>query len=172
MQWVGMSSSLWDDPAVLRAGRDAELLLCRSMQYAAATESDGFIAREALPRLWPSRSGPVVAALVHEGLWLEVGRGWQLGELAMKHYTLKAAVDAEREAGRKRQRDYRKRHAVTNARSNAVTSGEVTEERTPPLRGGRTRGPARVRCIHHGVELDAKGVCRSCEADKLAGGTK
>lgn len=168
MQWVGMATSMWNDPAVLRAGVAAETLLYRSMQYAADVESDGLIAQEALPRLWPTRPNMAAAALVREGLWLVVDGGWQLGELPMRHYTLKATIEAERESGRRRQREYQKRQR--DRRSNAVSDGVVTQERTPPLRGGRTRGPARVRCIHHSVELDDNGVCRSCAADRLEAG--
>lgn len=169
MLWVGMATAMHDDPAVLRAGEAAELLLYRSMQYAAATESDGLIAREALPRLCPTRGAARAAALVREGLWLEDPQGWRLGELPMRHYVLKESVDAAREAGRRRQREFRERNGRRNGMRNAVTDGEVTQERTPPLRGGRARG-TRPRCITHNVDLDTAGVCRSCAADNIAAG--
>ena len=122
MDWVKLTTNSWLAAAMVRAGEQAEVLWVRAKAYCGAEENGGFVPRELLPRLAPLRGPARARALVREGLWTVVDGGWQFADWDQ---VTREQLDANREAGRRRQADYRARHAV----SDGVTNAGVTEER-------------------------------------------
>ena len=76
--FVPLSMNYMRDPAIRKAGPDAELLFIRSLAYCKSAQHDGEVPEYDLPvvgvglKNLPQR----VAALVREGLWLETDGGW------------------------------------------------------------------------------------------------
>ena len=66
--YVPLSASLEDDPRVLRAGDDAELVLYRALQLAKRIETDGVIDRAQLLRRCPQRLNPKQREAIVEAL--------------------------------------------------------------------------------------------------------
>lgn len=126
MDWVKLDSTYYLDVAIVRAGEAAEVLFVRAMAYCGDQENGGLVEREILPRLCPTRGRARAAALVREGLWEVVPEGWRFASWG-KHQMSREQMAAMREGGRARQARHRaqKRHAV----SNAVTNALVTEQR-------------------------------------------
>lgn len=79
--WVRFDTSLPDNPKILalcalKDGRGAAFVYCCGLAYAGKHSTDGFIPREALPRL---HGRPADAdKLVDVGLWAEQLGGWDI----------------------------------------------------------------------------------------------
>lgn len=76
--YVPLDANYARDPRIRRAGPDAELLYLRSLAYAKAGETDGFVHDYDLEvvAVGLSRVGQRVAALVREKAWEEREGGW------------------------------------------------------------------------------------------------
>lgn len=122
MDWVKLSSSYYNDPAIMRAGEAAEVLFTRALGYCGEQETEGFVPAEALQRLTPTKATARAEALVREGLWDAVPGGWQFVAW-QKHQTSADKLAAAREANRRRQAAHRARR---NPHRNGVTNASVT----------------------------------------------
>lgn len=142
MDWVKLSTTYYNDPAIMRAGEAAEVLFTRALGYCGEQETEGFVPTEMLLRLTPSKAPARAAALVREGLWAEVPGGWQFIAW-QKHQTSTDQLAASRESNRRRQAAHRARH---NPRRNAVTNALVTptevEEELEAAAAARDTEPA------------------------------
>lgn len=125
MEWVKLSTNYYLDPAIMRAGEAAEVLFTRALAYVGDHETDGFVPKEALPRLTPLRGASRARSLVREGLWEVAPGGWRFVNW-MKHQRTKDQMASTRENGRQRQAKHRARNAGSNGVRNAVTNGGVT----------------------------------------------
>jgi hypothetical protein len=113
--YVPLDVNYADDPAIVEAGPDAELLYVRSLALAKRLEDDGVIHRGHLRRL--AADLPAVAAgvtadtiadrLVATGLWATHADGWRIA--AWLDWNASAAeIDARRTADRERKTAWRK----------------------------------------------------------------
>lgn len=144
MEWVKLDSSYYLDAAVMRAGDQAELLFVRAMAYCGNQENGGVVPTEALPRLMPTRGRQAAAALVREGLWVEIPQGWAFVSWE-RHQASRPQLEQKRAAGRERQARWRAnrtsngvRNGVTHA---SVTGTEVEEEVDTAAAAADTREP-------------------------------
>jgi hypothetical protein len=106
MEWGKLYASLTDDPRVQAAEADgcAGWLLIESMCYCTSAESDGFIPFTQVDRFGGStRLKRKVNALVREGLWIPVERGYLLDpEIWSEERNLSDQAEKKREADRRR----------------------------------------------------------------------
>lgn len=100
-QFVPLDIHYLRDPRIRRAGPNAELLYIRSLVHAKGADTDGFVADFDLGivAVGMRDSAHRVAALVREGLWIEVDGGWRIRSWAKWNKT-KAQVRAEKEVQR------------------------------------------------------------------------
>lgn len=134
MTWFKVDDNLSFHPKALEAGNAALGLWVRAGSWSGANLTNGFIPRAIARQLGTKTNA---TRLVNAGLWHEVDGGYSFHEWDQRQPT-KDDVEAEREANRKRQADYRKRkrqaksqtdeetqdrHGVTHPGSNGVTSG-------------------------------------------------
>lgn len=78
--YVPLDANYLRDPAVRRAGPDAELLYVRGLAHAKSGDTDGVILACDLPVIAVGLRGVPrrVDALVREGLWLPLDDGWAI----------------------------------------------------------------------------------------------
>lgn len=78
-EFVPLDLNMPRDPAIRRAGPDAELLYIRGLIYLKQIESDGFIPEYDLPVVGVGlkRVEASATALEREGLWLKRPGGWE-----------------------------------------------------------------------------------------------
>lgn len=78
-EFVPLDLNLPRDPAIRRAGPDAELLFIRGLIYLKQSDSDGFLPDFDLPVIAVGLRNPTraAAALVQEGVWLQRPGGWE-----------------------------------------------------------------------------------------------
>lgn len=136
MDWVKLSTRYYDDPKVIAAGPEAEVLFTRALAYCGAHETDGVILDAALGRLMRRGARKAAERLVSVGLWCVIPGGWVIVSWA-DWQTTAERIQADRAAARERQRRSRDRkkndghgvsrvtHGVTHAE---VTVAEVEEE--------------------------------------------
>jgi len=127
MGWVRIDDTHQDHPKIVAAGAFAELLDIRAICYSARFETDGRIDRVALSLISRDLPRPTVYAnkLVKVGRWRVASRrdkcdGWIIHDY-LDVQPSKAERDAQRAAGRDRQRRRR-------SRRNGVTDADVTPE--------------------------------------------
>ncbi|GAA1909236.1 hypothetical protein GCM10009737_08050 [Nocardioides lentus] len=127
MDWVKLDCTYYLDGAIVLAGEAAEVLFTRAMAWCGDQENGGFVPREVLPRLTPTRGAARARALVTHGLWVEVGGGWRFVAWD-RHQTTREQLDAKRQAGRERQQSWRDRKKSTrDGVRNGVTNADVTQ---------------------------------------------
>lgn len=122
MEWCKLFASLPDDPRV-QAADDAELgslgLLVQSFCYCTSAESDGFIPTTQVPRFGGAKLKARTAALVREGLWIEVPNGYMLDpDLWNEDKNLSDQAEKKRAADRDR-------IAAKRAAAKATQNGHV-----------------------------------------------
>jgi hypothetical protein len=93
--WVKLSVDFFDDPKILEAGVEAELLFVRGLAWA-KRDNSGFVPRGALIRLGLGLvdCGAAVDRLVHYDLWHEVSDGYEI--LAWSSWQVDAEVLSRR----------------------------------------------------------------------------
>lgn len=128
MDHVKLSTTQYDEAAMMRAGEPAEVLWSRAFAKCGATESDGFIPDGMPERLCPTRTNARVTALVREGLWTRVDGGWLMD---WSKQIAKSDLETRREAGAKRQQVFRERRAnhtsVSDTSRNALLTRQEVE---------------------------------------------
>lgn len=131
MDHVKLSTTQYDEAAMIRAGEAAEVLWSRAFAKCGATETDGFIPDGMPARLCPTRTNARVSALVRELLWTRVDGGWVMD---WTDQISKEELTARREAGARRQQAFRDRPrttkpatSVSNASRNALLTGQEVE---------------------------------------------
>lgn len=99
--WAKLYRNYLDDPDLMEAGIEAELLFVRSLAWA-KDENTGFIHRGSLIRLGLGLSNPnqSAEALVACGIWSVTDNGWLLSNWSEYQFD-SADVDKKREAGKK-----------------------------------------------------------------------
>ncbi|WP_372733591.1 hypothetical protein [Nocardioides sp.] len=165
MDWVKLSTSFYNDAAVMRAGEAAEVLFVRAMAYCGDQENAGIVPKEALPRLCPTRGIPRARALVREGLWEVVEGGWRFVNWH-RHQETREQLDARRVAGRARQARHRqqRKSGVSNAVTNSVSDAEVTgTEVEVEVDAAAAAGAGRATTLPASVEI----LRAALEAHKL-----
>lgn len=101
-QFVPLDMNYLRDPAIRRAGPEAELLYLRGLAHSKAGETEGFIGNYDLPVVAVALKRPEVlaAALVHQGLWLVEDDGWRIRSWEKWNLTR-----TERDAEKQKKRD-------------------------------------------------------------------
>lgn len=134
MEFVKVGTTYYNEPALVAAGDDAELLFMRALAYSGDRTTDGFIPSAMAARLTPTKTAARVTALVREGLWTTVDGGWQITDWdnpdSPFHQVLKAKLEAKREDTRKRVAAHRQRRkdAASNALHGGLLNGDVTPQ--------------------------------------------
>lgn len=100
-EFVPCDVHLASDPAIMRAGPMAELLFRRGNEHAKRVERDGELYAIELPVLAHGIPQPKkqAAALVREGLWVEIPDGWRIRSF-LKWNLSQDEQKAKREANR------------------------------------------------------------------------
>lgn len=141
--YVPLDVNCQDDPAIVRAGPDAEHLFLRGLQLAKRLGTDGHldlghVYRLALDltivRIGDATPTDLADRLVSEGLWERNGTGYQIVRW-LAHNRPQAEIDAAREAETERKRRWRDGPA-TQDRPVADPGQEEDEPATPE--SGRT----------------------------------
>ncbi|RCK68286.1 hypothetical protein DT076_16700 [Desertihabitans brevis] len=103
-EFVPLDQNYLRDPAIRRAGPDAELLYLRALAHAKAGGTDGFIGDYDLPvvavAIKVRNPTSLADALVREGLWVAVAGGWRI-----RSWTKWNMTEAEKEIERQKKRD-------------------------------------------------------------------
>ncbi|WP_043644131.1 hypothetical protein [Nocardioides alkalitolerans] len=115
MDWVKLPTNYYLDPAIIAAGDEAEMLFVRAFAYAGDHETDGMIPAAAIIRLTPHNPAERVAALLREGLWVEVENGYRIARWWDDLQETAASLEGKRAAERDRQRAYRERKKQASA---------------------------------------------------------
>ncbi len=122
--FVPVDVNFTDDPKILRAGPDAELVYVRSLLLAKRLGGNGLIERVHLFRLacdlTAVRCGEtdeetIAKTLVTEGLWVDVDGGWVIAAW-LKHNPSDEEIEAGRQAERDRKANWRKSQQDTSNR--------------------------------------------------------
>lgn len=142
--FVPLDVNYTDDPRIIRAGPDCELVYLRSLALAKRLNQDGRIDQAHLGRLTDGLElvSHIAPTLVKEGLWVEDGDGWQIAAW-LKHNPSAADLEAEREAERIRGQQ---RRASARTSENVQPDGnprpahEVKRNESEVSEGPRKRG--------------------------------
>lgn len=152
MTWAKIDDSMYDHPKILALGRDMDAMALWALgaSYCARHLTNGRVNREAirvlLPSTPPQTRSRYARALVRVNLWIECDDGaYQYRDWADYNPTADK-IKTLRQSAAQRQREYRDRHAVTNAVSHAVRNGvrnaspvpsrPITTTPLPPASGG------------------------------------
>jgi hypothetical protein len=128
MEWVKLATDFYDDPAVVAAGDDAELLFVRGLAYCGGVENTGILPSNICKRLCPTRTAQRIEKLLAHGLWIEVPGGYQIAKWGDWQSELDALA-ARRRADRERKRAQRDRDAAARAESlSKVVTGQSRDE--------------------------------------------
>jgi hypothetical protein len=110
VEWVKLYAvpAYYYDPALLRAGEQAEVLFCRGLAYCGGVESAGVIDKTVLPMLVPTKPQARADALVREGLWLDEGTHYRIRSWEKLQDEHDVAAEKRRK-DRERQREHRRK---------------------------------------------------------------
>lgn len=113
MEWVKLLAVplYYMDPALVRAGRDAEILFTRSLAYCGLVESAGVVDKAVLGRIDDKRPQASANALVREGLWLDEGTHYRIRSWDKWQDEHDAAADRRRK-DRERKREKRRQESA------------------------------------------------------------
>lgn len=111
MEWFKLAANYADDPKIVAAGEQAELLFVRALAYCAREETAGHVSKNLVKRLASSNANRRANMLVKVGLWVEVEDGYQIKRWADWQSELDALA-ARRQADRERKRAQREREAA------------------------------------------------------------
>ncbi|MFF4548643.1 hypothetical protein ACFY1J_31160 [Streptomyces sp. NPDC001406] len=156
MDWVKLSSSYYLDPAVASLpDAEAEIGFIRSLAYAGAQETSGFIPAAIAPSLFRRRRyAASVEALVAASLWIPVCgdrdqlEGWRIARWQEWQEELEAlarrrAADRDR---KRKERDRRKNEQVKPlSRDTSADSPQPESKSSPPPSEGGERARTRAR---------------------------
>lgn len=174
MVWFKVDDNFAFHPKTLAATNSAIGLWVRAGSWCGANLTEGRLPADLISTLGGLKRD--ARKLVEVGLWDEVDGGYQFRNWEEFQPT-KAQVDAEREANRKRQAEYRarKRNGVTDTVTNGATNGTPTrpdptrpnKETSSPLVGAgapdtkNDRDDIRALCEHLSRRLGENGVKHS-----------
>jgi hypothetical protein len=104
VEWCKLFANLPDDPRVQAVEEcGAAWLLVQSICYCTRAESDGFIPATQVARFGGDHLADRVAALAHEGLWVQVTNGYMIDpHLWNEEKNLNDQVEKKRKADRER----------------------------------------------------------------------
>lgn len=129
MTWVKLDDTFPDHPKVIAAGPDAAWLYVCALCYASKHLTDGFIPKDAIPRLTNLRHSDRLAQRLVDVEMFEAGeKGWWIHNYEKKQRS-KDDVERERALATARSQRYRSRvhHGVTNGVSNGVGDALATD---------------------------------------------
>lgn len=124
MPWFKVDDAFHCHPKAMQAGTAALGLWVRCGSWAAQQLTDGFVPTD-VARMYGSAA--MIRQLVGSGLWLDVDGGYLFPDWT-DYQPTREHVLAEREAAKRRQAASRsrRRHAVTDAVTHAVSSAAPT----------------------------------------------
>jgi hypothetical protein len=110
--WIRLSANYMDDPRIIKAGPQAELVFVRSLAVARRLMADGTLSTPLRPVVTRDLDHPgrIVARLLEVGLWEETDTGWAIPfERWARWQTTQEEYDRQRKLARERQRRHRTR---------------------------------------------------------------
>lgn len=135
MEWFKLAANYADDPKIVAAGEQAELLFVRALAYCAREETAGFVSKNLVKRLTPSNANRRADTLVKVGLWIRVEDGYQIKRWADWQSELDALA-ARRQSDRERKRAQREREAAARK---AEKSRDTSRDNPSDMSRDKTR---------------------------------
>ena len=172
MEWFKLAANYADDPKIVAAGEQAELLFVRALAYCAREETAGLVSKNLVKRLTPSNANRRAATLVKVGLWVEVEDGYQIKRWADWQSELDALA-ARRRSDRDRKRAQREREAA--AREDEK-SRDASRDNTPDTSRDKTRmsrdvTPGEVRGLKPTNQNDSRPPDTTVPGQRSGGGS-
>jgi hypothetical protein len=101
MEWCKLSTSYYQDIAILRAGEAAEILFLRMIAYSGSQETSGCVPAEVIPMLTPLRSKARIDALLASNLISKQGetyfiRSWNRHQESLDSESVRRRKDRDR----------------------------------------------------------------------------
>ena len=124
--WSKIDGTIAHHPKLTAAGPVAAWYYVCGLTFASTYGTDGLIPEADAPHLTPlDDPQAAIKRLVAVGLWHRCKGGYQIHDF-LDYQPSAARMKAGRAAGRRRQAEYRRRHASRDGNSNGVTNGAVT----------------------------------------------
>lgn len=127
MEWFKLAANYADDPKIVAAGEEAEVLFVRALAYCADAETGGFLPSKLVARLTPTKTKKRVESLVQNGLWLEVPGGYRVRSWMNWQSELETLAQRRR-SDRDRKRAQREREAAARAAAEEQVSRDASRD--------------------------------------------
>ena len=129
MPWFKVDDKLWSHPKALHLTSTALGVWLRAGSYCADHLTDGHIEARTLHVICPEPRPTLMRAvweLIDAGLWEEAGEGWRFHDWC-DHQPTRREVEADRAAGRERQRRSRERRGLAPVTPMSRRDSRVTD---------------------------------------------